>query len=94
MNDTDYECSNATMPPGVKAISWTPANDTKLFLTILKVHDVKIDAGKVAEAFGTCIECSCCLCMMKLIFTLRVASSLNLLITPSIYLTNIELLIR
>lgn len=40
------------MPVGVTLVHWTPENDTKLFLTILAVHDVKIDVAKVAAAFG------------------------------------------
>ena len=41
------------MPKGVKAITWTPDNDARLFLTILAVENVKPNLKKVAEVFGT-----------------------------------------
>lgn len=40
------------MPKGHATISWTDANDLKLFLTILTVQEVKLDCQKIATAFG------------------------------------------
>lgn len=40
------------MPKGHAVVMWNAENVTKLFKTILAVHDVKIDYAKVAAAFG------------------------------------------
>lgn len=36
-----------------KKIAWTSEEDTRLFLTILQVHNISINYAKVAAAFGT-----------------------------------------
>lgn len=41
------------MPSGHKSIAWTQENVSKLFGSILIVHDIKIDYDAVAKAFGT-----------------------------------------
>lgn len=41
------------MPTGQKSIAWTQENVSKLFGSILVVHDIKIDYDAVAKAFGT-----------------------------------------
>lgn len=33
-------------------VNWTAENDAKLLIIILKVHSIKFDYDKVAEAFG------------------------------------------
>ena len=40
------------MPTGQKSIAWTQENVSKLFGSILVVHDIKIDYDAVAKAFG------------------------------------------
>ncbi|KAI9680345.1 MAG: hypothetical protein M1829_001231 [Trizodia sp. TS-e1964] len=35
-----------------KGITWTDTNNTKLFLAILRTHDIKVDYQKVAQEFG------------------------------------------
>ena len=42
------------MPKGQAFVTWNAQEDTKLFHTILAVHDVKIDYAAVAAAFGEC----------------------------------------
>jgi hypothetical protein len=37
---------------GIRGISWTNENEAKLFLAVLKAHDVKIDYQRVADLFG------------------------------------------
>jgi len=41
------------MPTGQKSIAWTQENVSKLFSSILIVHDIKIDYDAVAKEFGT-----------------------------------------
>jgi len=41
------------MPTGQKSIAWTQENVSKLFGSILVVHDIKIDYDAVAKVFGT-----------------------------------------
>lgn len=40
------------MPKGHAAIHWTAENDSKLFLTVLAVHNIQINYVSVAKAFG------------------------------------------
>ena len=41
------------MPTGHKTIVWTAANDERLLLSILAVHnDIKVDSASVAQVFG------------------------------------------
>lgn len=40
------------MPKGQKLVNWTVENDTKLFHLILATHDIKLDYGAVAAAWG------------------------------------------
>jgi hypothetical protein len=41
-----------TATQNTKMVNWTPEADTKLFLTILAVHDLKINYAEVAKRFG------------------------------------------
>jgi len=40
------------MPTGQKTIVWTAANDERLLLSILAVHNIKVDGPSVAKVFG------------------------------------------
>ena len=40
------------MPTGQKTIIWTAANDERLLLSILAVHNVTVDSATVAKVFG------------------------------------------
>lgn len=40
------------MPQGHSAVSWTPENDVKLFLTVLAVQRIQVDCDTVAKSFG------------------------------------------
>lgn len=74
------------MPQGQAAVTWTPENDVKLFLTVLAVQAVQVDYAAVAKVFGKC----CPVAWMNMISSVRcnhlVLSSfqLNLVVGPNV----------